>query len=171
MSVSASINSAKNASTRRLASRGGNNGTSGCRPPVKRNTTAYKSHPAQQYQLSSSRIPMLNNETGRCQRGLTAKIIWPPSSWPPGNKFSDVASIPTQAAIAMGCRYSALTGACATAAWLTMAANIEQISAALDRRLDADKSSQRPYQCRRRNKERQRGQDSMSNAVNVMSQL
>ena len=49
---------------------------------------------------------------GRCRRGFRAKIICPPSSWPPGNKFSEVAKRPTHAAIAMGCRYKPCTGTC-----------------------------------------------------------
>ena len=47
----------------------------------------------------------------RCARGFSAKTICPPSSCPPGRRFSAVANIPTQAAIAVAVVVVALVAA------------------------------------------------------------
>ena len=54
------------------------------------------------------RIRIVSRDTNLCARGAIEKTMCPPSSCPPGSRLSDVANIPTQAAIAVGCKQHAI---------------------------------------------------------------
>src|SRR5207302_1970064 len=110
--VRASIIAASSAKGHRLAGRSGRLGA--CRWRCV-NTFITNSSPAQTHQFayilpSSTSANTVSHETTRWMRGASAYTMCPPSSCPLGSKFSAVANIPTHAAMAVGCRYTLLSG-------------------------------------------------------------
>ncbi len=100
------ITAAPAATRRRVRSRGRWSSTvrGWCGPSVKSINT---SNPAQNNQLSDTNVRKMAHATVPTVTSVerepkTAYEIWPPSSWPKGNRFSIVTSSPNQAASPIG---------------------------------------------------------------------